>query len=77
MAEGLTLNFDRAPVLCPTIGVRLSPTAMAKFATLRDELGCKNATLLRELIDRGWRDAFGHSIEDPAAACTVSEANRN
>ena len=76
MPEGITLSYSKPPPFSPTLGLRLSPVANANFMALRDELGCENATLLRELIDRGWRDAFGHSIEDPAATRTVSEADR-
>ena len=73
MSEGITLNYLRPPSLSVPLAVRFSPVAYAKFVTLKDELGCENSTLLRELIDRGWRASFGHSIEDPAAARTVSE----
>jgi len=77
MPEGITLSYTKAPTLCPPLSVRLSPVALAKFNTLRDELGCDGSTLLRELIDRGWRSCFDHSIEDCAAARTVNERTRS
>jgi hypothetical protein len=66
MATGLEISWTKPPPLSPAISTRLSKPAHARIENFCHSRGLEKATVLRELIARGWKEAFGTDIDTPA-----------
>ena len=66
MGKALEISWTKPPPLSATVATRLSQPAYAKLETLALTSGNDKASLMRELIRRGWLEAFGEEIDVPS-----------
>ena len=62
----LEISWTKPPPLSPTVGTRLSKPAFARLEALALTSGNDKASIMRELIKRGWAAAFdGEDMDVP------------